>query len=317
MKIATLIKGFSALVVTAVGVTSGVVFSNINNVTTGYVSIFTKEEYKRIMAEQSSLTNKNYNIDYNALPKTNIKVSDLITGNHSKKQGFIFTLGSQAYSQTNLLLNGNENDFTGNEMVPTTNSLMLSLYDEVFNNNKITDYDVNFYSYLDIVNKKEYLNAANLLHTRKTTLGDLEPDGYPSENTLESNRWQVLNEKGVWDPATNNVQPVVKNGKNFDFTPNTKSFYEFRKDAKHDTDYQKVYFRNDEPTRLFESSMDWLQSYANNDRFPVSVSNQGSVITAKYENSKWVFSSFSSSSLFKKDSIESTIESITDFFTKD
>lgn len=310
MKIIVLLKVFLGIGIATAGVTSAVVFSNVNNTQRPYAKVLTKENYLAIRKSQN-LTSDNYraNINYATLPNSNYSLTDLLTTNHPQDQAFMLTIGSQAYAPTNLLLNGLNNTWenSGNANIEgIKDSLMLKLYDQYLMQD--TSLNMQFYNYIDVVDTKEYADAAKLLNKRKTSYGETAVD------REDSNYWQVLNDKGQWDPTTNNIQLVVKNSANFDYTPNTSTYYEFRPDNKYDTEYQKIYFRNDDHTRTFVDSVAWMSNYASRN-LSASLTQEGSLLCVKYDAdyAKWTFQSFSAANQFE--TIDSTYESIKTFYS--
>ncbi|MGL4950325.1 MAG: hypothetical protein ACRC4M_00565, partial [Mycoplasma sp.] len=91
-----------------------------------------------------------------------------------------------------------------------------------------------------------------------------------------------------------------------------------RPDNKYDTKYKKVFYRNDDKTRLYNSTLNWATEYANSDNLSISVSNQSSLIYAKYNSDKeWEFKSFIMSSDFSLNQIDETSRQIIDFFQEE
>ncbi|MGL4948701.1 MAG: hypothetical protein ACRC42_04995 [Mycoplasma sp.] len=317
MKISTLIKSFTALTISAVVVSSAVIFGTTNNITVAKVSVFTKKDYERIAAQQSDNILKNYAIDYSSLPKSNLDVSDLISGNVNKNEAFIFSMGSEANIETNLMLHGINEGFNGNTMMQTSNSVMSRLYEKVFVDNELSDFNLNFYSYIDTVNTRDYLEADALLHSRKKTLGNLEEEGGASSpSTMKaSRRWKVLDEKGKYDEGSPNIQPVVKGGEEFSYKPDPDAYYEFRKDDKHDTEYEKIYYRNDEKTRLFKSTSEWFEQYTKSENVSIDYFNENNLVLGKYNSDgEWTMITYSTYEHFTELSIDETVNSIIEFF---
>lgn len=313
MKLTVLFKTFLGIGIMTAGITSAVVFSNINTTQRPYAKVLTRENYLAIRQSQNLTGDNNYkaNINYATLPNTNYSLTDLLTTNHPQDKAFMLTIGSQAYASTNLLLNGLNNtwDNGGNANIEgIKDSLMLRLYDQYFMQD--TSLNMQFYNYIDVVDTKEYSDAAKLLNKRKTSFGERDVNA----SREESNYWKVLNDKGQWDPTSKNIQLVVKNSATFNYTPSTSTYYEFRPDDKHDTEYQKIHFRNDDRTRTFLDSVDWMANYASKN-LSSSITKEGSLLCVKYDAdyAKWTFKSFSSSGQFE--TIDATYESIKTFYS--
>lgn len=316
MKIITLFKSFLAIGVTATGITSAVVFSNIDNITAPFTRVLRKSDYDAIRSAQGA---KNINIDYATLPTSSETIVDLLTTKNPNKSPFMFTVGSQAYANTNLLLNGVNDDWDngGNaDIVPPSSSLMLDLYDLFYSgkNAKLSSIDMSFFSYIDIVSTKNYKEAEELLTYRKNNLGDLPPTNLDGD-LLGSNVWNVLNSNGNLDPAAPDLQPVVRDGAKFIYYPNYDAFYEFRPNNKHDTEYERIYYRRDAKTREFLDATAWINSYSTNN-MGLPFAREGSLFCAKYNPSMsaWEFKSFVGADDFWNRDI--TLLDITNFYSE-
>lgn len=319
MKIITLFKSFLAIGVTATGITSAIVFSNINNITAPFTRVLRKSDYNAIRSAQGV---KNINIDYSTLPTSSETVVDLLTTSNPNKSPFMFTVGSQAYANTNLLLNGLNGDWGGTpidgntDIYPPSSSLMLDLYDLFYSgeNPKLSSIDMSFFSYIDIVSTKNYKEAEELLTYRKHNLGDLYTVNNPTQ--ADSQSWNVLNSKGNLDPTAPDLQPVVRDGAKFIYYPNYDAFYEFRPNNKYDTEYERIYYRRDPKTREFLDATAWINSYSiNNMSLPFA--REGSLFCAKYNPtiSGWEFKSFVAADDFGKNR-NATLFDITNFYSE-
>lgn len=314
MKIITLFKSFLAVGVTAAGITSAVVFSNINNITAPFVRVLTKSDYEQIKAAQGT---KNININYATLPTSSETVVDLLTSKSPEKNAFMFTVGSQAYANTNLLLNGINkewDDGANPDIFVPSGSLMLDLYDAFYSGNypKLSSINMSFFSYIDIVSTKNYQEGLDVLNYRRTQLGNVDPE--ITIGNGESRLWNVLNTKGNLDPAAPNLQPVVKDGSKFIYYPNYDSFYEFRPNDKHDTQYERIYYRRDAKTKEFLDATSWVNTYATSN-LNVPFAREGSLFCAKYNSltSAWEFKSFIGTDEFQNGR-NKTVEEIINFY---
>lgn len=307
MKLISLIKIFGVTVV-AGGITAACAFANFNNVDTPYVKVLTKNNYLDVKKSQTAAGVANVNINYAALPTANKNLVNVLTTDNLPSNAFMLTLGSYAYGTTKKMLNGS--DTITSPDLENTDSLMLDLYDEFFND-RWNSLNMQFYSYIDVVDTTTYYQAAQVLHERKQ-IGDVaraDPN-----NFLSSTRWNVLNENGNLDIGERNLVPVVLNGDTYNYAPDTTTYYEWRPDNKYDTEYEKVYFRNDDATRTFIDSTTWASTYATN-VLDTTISKEGTLLCGKYDTdtNTWSYLAFTSLNDFATDNT-TTLKKIQDFY---
>lgn len=323
MLIKSFIVGIFSTIIAAGGITSAVVFSNLKNTTSPYPKVLTKQMYQNLVKDQK-LENSSgvakVAIDYGSLPTSSTSFYDLLSMKNIPTNAFILTVGSQAYASTNNLLNGQNK--TWSEYNPNkidSSALMLKLYDLFYNeksehHSAIANFNINFYSFIDVLDTQEIKNAENLLHYRMTSLGvrqDPDADGrYPIG---VSNVWNVKNP----DTNVSSQEPVVKKSSstnlkdtiNFMYEPES-NYYEFRPDSDYETKYERVYYRNQEDIALYNTTINWANSYASSYLSGFSLNKEGSIVLAKKESGNWSFKSISSFD-------ESTFESVLTFYNED
>ncbi len=325
MKLKTFICSGIGAIIAAGGITAAVTFAGVEKQSTPFLRVVTKETYLHLKDKQGITSpTQPVVIDYGSLPTSGVSFMDLLTTNIDAN-AFIITTGSQAYKQTRSILY----DSDANETLTTiadSSALMLKLYDLFYNENNdrhnlVENYasSMNFYSFIDIVLTKETDDAANLLHKRRTQMGDKFPeptgaDDKTGEDLVASGRsklWEVPIEK---ESTKTEDLPVVKTSSGtdivaFDYKP-TDAYYEFRKDNKIDTEYEKVYFRNQNYVKQYKDTINWASSFSSSFLTGASFSDEGSVVCAKKQDNHWYFSSYTSGG-------EETLNSIINFYTKE
>lgn len=307
MKISTFFKGVFISSLVAGSVASAVVFSNINIVKTPYVKVLTKEKYLELRKEQNiSLDNKfdPVIINYSSLPSSDISFKDLVMQKNLRTNAFVLTVGSQAFAQTNKFLTGQSKPWVSINPYNVDNSaIMLQLYDLFYNENSehhnaVKDFNINFYSYIDILDTKEIKDASNLLQYRRTQLGEK-----PKENN--NNNGVSVGQSNVWtidvpDTEVDKEELVVKSSSDgeveFNYNPELGSHYLFRPDDKYETEYEKVYFRDQKEIGLFLNTLKWTNQYASAylNGFNIDETGNGSIVCAKIdpETNVWKFKTF-------------------------
>lgn len=315
MKLITLSKIAFITLLGSGGITTAVIFSNVNSFEAPYLKVLTKENYENIKSKQNDT--KSPLINYEALPTSNISFTNILKQeNLGDLNAFIITVGSQAYAQTNSMLFGQNKEFSEiNSYMVNSSALMLKLYDLFYNeksehHNLISEYsNIQFFSFLDILTNKDISAAEYLLEYRRTKLGQSPDNANPDDDTYNaSNVWKVTNP----DTSTVETLPVVKSSSGnsnfyFDFSP-TDAYYQFLPNNEYGTEYEKVYFRNQEHVSLFNNTINWVNEYATNYLENFSLSSQGSIVAAKKTDGIWTFRTFS---------YDSTIDDIISFYNPD
>ncbi len=95
--------------------------------------------------------------------------------------------------------------------------------------------------------------------------------------------------------------PVVKGASSgdpasftsFDFTPNVDSFYEWRPNDQKDTEYEKVYYRNDDSVKNFLYNYNFIDTYVNNVYKTSGVNKEGMLLCVRNLNPKNYTTEFS------------------------
>ena len=312
MKIKNIFKVIASIsVVTSVGLTIGL-FVDLIPQNYSNVRILTKETY------QKWTENKNVKIDYSTLPTSQYSLTRVLDNPKSINNGnFMFYFGSQAYAQTNLMLWGNNGkfiDIQGQSPI-YTNSLIHKIYDSFWGENAsklgLDEIDLTFLNYVDIVDKKSYVDAWNLkrqramsgnfvtneLYKDSTGVPTTPPENlknqyyeYTSPNggslwyKIDKFKWGVVeNEEDIRDVVGVEVVKGITNDKseelyNFSFEPDPTTYYEWRPDDKYDTEYQKVYYRNNDETKNFLNNFAFIESYLANVYQNSSASKEGMLI---------------------------------------
>lgn len=280
MKIITLIKIFSGIVVGAGGITTAVIFSDVNTIKLPLARVMTNNNYQKMLIDQNKVNDKNININYGLLQTSQYSILDLLSGSTKINNGnYIFSFGSESYKQTSKMLKGLD-DFSISENFPPlfNTSLMLQIYDLFFNeiNNPSSEYNFAsvpaFYSYVDVCDTKEIKEQSFLLNER-----------YLSGNNKEKNK--ITWGEGLDEKEVETIQGVTTNPL-FNYKPEFATYnYLSNANEAQVADKEPVYtntkYRNDKAVFEFNRVSDFISSYSSSLGYSGSFSSKGSVLLVK------------------------------------
>ena len=270
-----------AIIIPTVGITSIVLFANVNTIRIPSSKILDKATYQKILKDQN--LEKSPTIDYYSLANSNYTILDLVTGNTNVDYCFFF-FGSDAYPSTAKALYGWEEPVPNSTYIDPVNyetSLMLNLYDLFFNDankQKLEDYGVAninpvFYNYVDISFNKNTLEGDRLLNKRAYSMpGSFYPNGSKEPVLGTSNVWKVGND--IANPRYENVVSTTT----YNYEP-TNDYYEFRPNDGTDTKTEKVYFRDQDVVRNYQKISTFLTNFGNKNNF--TFNNTGTLLVIK------------------------------------
>ena len=328
MKLKNVLKSLVALTsITTVGLTIGL-FVDFIPKSYPNVRILTKEVYDQWSLENQNSSNK-ASINYATLPTSNYSIKTIVDNPKSINDGnFMFVLGSEAYSETNALLNGNFKTFLECQGLPLNynQSLMSRVYDSFWGKDAVAlgleQINPTFLNYIDIVSTRELFDASNLLMDRTLRMGN-----YKTVDGEEDKRYWAIGENSFDQTKASVTLQVDLEKPLFKYEPSLDTFYEFRPNDGKDTEYEKIYYRNTNEVKSFLNSYSFIRSYLQANYTDTSAFNMnGSLLMVRNLNpdnytseitNPFDISVISSESSGDKDTVEILLNRVIKFYNPD